>query len=237
MEKSKIKYQGISTLEVLIEAKNYNQWIADAIKSYASGRILEIGAGTGNLTSYFIQKKPLYVTEIDKELVMLLKKKFAKEKDIFIERLDITIKPPKKFIGFFSTVFAVNVLEHIQDDRLALKNIAQILKTNGKLLLLIPAKKNAYTKLDHELGHYRRYEKKEIINKLEETGYLVQKIYFFNIVGLLSWTIRDKVKRRDINLKPYHIKIFDSVVPLLRKIESIIPIPMGISLIVIAKKI
>jgi SAM-dependent methyltransferase len=237
MEKRKIKYQGISTLEVLVDAKNYNKWISDSIKQYVHGKTLEIGAGTGNLTKYFTDKKPLYVTETDQEFVKLLKKKFITEKDVFIERLDITKKPPKKFVTFFSTIFAVNVLEHIENDVLALKNIKQMLQKNGKLLLLVPAKKRAYTKLDQELGHYRRYEKKELIDKLEHAGYEIEKIYFFNFVGLLSWAIRDKVKKNDINLKPYHIKIFDSIVPVLRTLESMIKVPLGISLIVIAKKV
>jgi SAM-dependent methyltransferase len=236
-EKRKIKYQGITTLEVLVDAKNYNKWISDSIKLYVQGKTLEIGAGTGNLTKYFTDKKPLYVTEIDQELVKLLKKKFLKEKNVFIERLDVTKKPPEKFLTFFSTIFAVNVLEHIENDASALKNIKQMLKQNGKLLLLVPAKKKAYTKLDQELGHYRRYEKKELIDKLENAGYEIEKIYFFNFVGLLSWAIRDKVKKNNINLKPYHIKIFDSIVPILRKLESIIKVPLGISLIVIAKKV
>jgi SAM-dependent methyltransferase len=237
MEKRKIKYQGITTLEVLVDAKNYNKWISDSIKIYVRGKTLEIGAGTGNLTKYFTDKKPLYVTETDQELVKLLKKKFLKEKDIFIERLDVTKKPPEKFLTFFATIFAVNVLEHIENDVSALKNIKQMLQENGKLLLLVPAKKMAYTKLDRELGHYRRYEKQELIDKLENAGYEIEKIYFFNLVGLLSWTIRDKVKKNDINLKPYHIKIFDSIVPILRKLESMIKVPLGISLIVIAKKV
>ncbi|HXB11728.1 MAG TPA: hypothetical protein VNZ45_07065, partial [Bacteroidia bacterium] len=50
-----IKYQGISTLEVLKEARNYNKWLADTIIRYLSSPALEVGAGTGNLSSHFLQ--------------------------------------------------------------------------------------------------------------------------------------------------------------------------------------
>ncbi len=100
----------------------------------------------------------------------------------------------------------------------------------------MPAKKFAFTKLDKELGHFRRYEKKELVSRLNKNGFIIEKIYFFNIVGLLSWTVRDKVKRKNIHLKTYHMKIFDSIVPILRFVESIMTIPMGISLIVVARK-
>lgn len=231
-----IRYQGLSTLEVLQEAKNYNNWIASEILKHITPPVLEMGAGTGNLTIHFIGKKPYYITDKDKGLIAHLKKKFSKEKNIVIEELDISNKLPKKYQSYFSTVFGINVLEHIEDDETALKNIHESLRKNGKIVLLVPAKRFAYTKLDKELGHFRRYEKKELIEKLDKAGFEAEKIYFFNIVGLLSWTVRNKVKRSNIHLKPYHVRIFDSIVPVLRVIESVIPIPVGISLIAIARK-
>ncbi|HSX09756.1 MAG TPA: class I SAM-dependent methyltransferase [Candidatus Saccharimonadales bacterium] len=232
-----IKYQGLSTLEVLKEAKNYNKWIADSILAHVTPPALEIGAGTGNLTTYFLHKHPLFVTDCDKGLVKDLENKFKKNKHITTQVVDITKKPPKQFTSFFSTVFAINVLEHIENDTVALKNINTILKKKGKLVLLVPAKKRAYSKLDKQLGHFRRYEKKELFDKLEENGYKVEKLYYFNIVGLVSWYVRDKVKRNNINLKPYHIKTFDMIVPFLRVIESKITMPIGISLIAVARKV
>jgi hypothetical protein len=112
-----------------------------------------------------------------------------------------------------------------------------LLKKDGKLLLLVPAKKKAYTQLDKELGHYRRYEKQEIIDKLEQAGFSIDTVYFFNIVGLLSWTVRNKVSRNKKALRPYQIRIFDSIVPVLRFLESLIKVPVGISLIVVARRI
>ncbi len=232
-----IKYQGISTLEVLEEAKNYNNWIAHEIKKHVIYPALEVGAGTGNLSKYFLSNAILYISDADKDLVQHLKKRFKENKKVYFKELDITKRPSKTLISYFSSIYAINVLEHIKDDEKALRNMHSLLKDNGNLLLLVPAKKAAYTKLDKELGHYRRYEKNELIEKLKNTGFKIEKIYFFNIVGLISWTIRDKVKRKkSIHLKPYHIRIFDSIVPFLRFLESFIKVPVGISLIVIAKK-
>ena len=176
-----IKYQGISTLEVLKEANKYNNWIANEILSHLNAPVLEIGAGTGNLTTFFLKTRPLYITDSDQGLVNGLKKRFQTEKKISVRLFDVTNKPPKEFNSFFSTVYGINVLEHIKDDEKALKNIHSLLKRNGKLLLLVPAKKKAYTKLDKELGHFRRYEKDELLEKIKKSGYKVDSIYFFNI--------------------------------------------------------
>lgn len=229
-------YQGISTLEVLEEAKNYNNWIADEILTHVVSPTLEVGAGIGNLTQFFLKKTPLHVTDKDAWLVEKLKKRFMGKKEVQVEVLDITQKPSLKYASYFSTIFAINVLEHIENDDIALQHMYYQLKHTGKLLLLVPAKKIAYTRLDRELGHIRRYEKNELIHKITENGFLIEKIYYFNIVGLLSWIIRDKVKRNNIHLKPYHIYLFDSIVPFLRIMEAMIKIPVGISLIVVAKK-
>lgn len=231
-----IKYQGLSTLEVLKEAKNYNKWIADSVHENLSTPVLEIGAGTGNLSTFFLDITPFYITDKDPGLVKNLRKKFQGNKGIHIRILDITKPIPKDFYSFFSCVFAINVLEHIEDDINSLKNIRKLLKRKGKLLLLVPAKKKAFTKLDTELGHYRRYEKQELINKLVSSGYKVEKIYFFNVVGLISWILRDKVHRNNFHLKPYHITLFDKIVPSLRIIENHMNIPIGISLIAVATK-
>jgi len=233
----KTTYQGVTTLEVLEGADNYNRWIAETIKRFAKSPILELGAGTGNISDYFLDKKNFLITEYDLRLVSYLKKKYTSTKHVQILQLDIAQKPSGKLHESFSTVFAVNVFEHIKDDEVALKNAHRLLKKNGRIIILVPAKKFAYTRLDKNLGHYRRYEKQELKNKLEEAGFTVEKIYFFNIVGLLSWIIRDKVEKQNMQLDRSQIALFDKIVPLLRSIESVVPIPIGISFIAVARKI
>ncbi|HSA84259.1 MAG TPA: class I SAM-dependent methyltransferase [Patescibacteria group bacterium] len=232
-----IKYKGLSTLEVLKEAKNYNKWISDEIKKYITTPTLEIGAGTGNISSQFLQKSPLHLSDNDAGLVKNLKKKFANHKHVAVHTIDVEKKPKEKFLNYFTTIFAINVLEHIKDDTTALHTMRSMLKKSGKLVLLVPAKKRAFTKLDKDLGHFRRYEKEELVKKMRKAGYRIEQIYFFNFVGLISWYIRDKVYKETIHLQPYHVALFDKLVPLLRAIETIIRPPIGISLIVVGTRI
>lgn len=231
-----VKYNGLSTLEVLEGANNYNRWIAESFFSQINPPALEIGAGIGNLTSVFSSKVPLLVTDKDHSLTKYLKEKFSNKKGVSVCQLDVCKKIPDKYLNRFSTVISINVLEHIEDDLGTLKNLKKLLKKNGRLLLFVPAKKFAYSRLDKDLGHFRRYEKSEIKNKLLESGYKIEKIYYFNIVGLLSWFIRDKISR-NYYLKPHQIAIFDSICPLLQKIEGLWKPPLGISLVIHARKI
>lgn len=231
-----IKYQGLPTLEVLEGADRYNRWIAESIMPYISSPVLEVGSGTGNISQHFLSKGHLYITDSDNGLVKKLKEKFKEKKGVFVEYLDITQIPQGKLRSYFATIFAVNVLEHIDNDDGALKNMSSLLRKNGRIVLLVPAKKRAYTRLDKVLGHRRRYEMSELREKLIRAGFAVEKIYYFNFLGILSWIIRDKFERKNFHLKPYQIAAFDMVVPILKRLEKYIRMPLGISLVAIARK-
>jgi 2-polyprenyl-3-methyl-5-hydroxy-6-metoxy-1,4-benzoquinol methylase len=229
-------YQGLSTLEILTEAKNYNRWIAENFYSYIKAPLLEFGSGIGNISELLSSYTPLCLTDTDERMLAHLENKFSHINDVSVNFLDITKSPPEHLVALFQTVIGINVLEHIEDDEKALVHLGTVLKPSGRLLLLVPAKRWAYTDLDKQLGHFRRYEKKELAEKLAKTSFQIEKLYFFNIVGLMSWIIRDKLQRSG-GLRPYQISSFDSIVPVLKVIESKISLPVGISLIAIAQKI
>lgn len=231
-----IKYQGLQTLEVLEGADRYNRWIAEKILPYVKSPVLEVGSGTGNISRYFLSIRPFYITDSDIGLVKTLKDRFHRKRDIVVREFDVTKHPPESMRLYFSSIFAINVLEHIENDEKALRNIRAMLKKNGRVALLVPAKKAAYTKLDKILGHYRRYEKKELAEKLKNAGYEIEELRYFNVVGLLSWIVRDKFEKKNFHLKPYQIAAFDMIVPVLQVFERFVQVPVGISLIAVAKK-
>lgn len=230
-------YKGLSTLEVLEWAKEYNKWIASNFIPYISYPAIEIGAGRGNISEYFLQGSSFYITDVDKELVKLLKNKYKVKKKIEITDLDITKQVPIKLKKKFCSAIAINVLEHIEDDVKALFEMNKLLKTKGKLLLLVPAKKFAYTRLDTNLGHFRRYEKEDLVKKFSSAGFKILNMYYFNILGLLSWWVRDKFEKNRLQLNTHEINIFEKIVPVLKLIEGFIKPPVGISIIVIAQKL
>src|SRR5947207_819635 len=229
-------YQGLTTLEALTEAKNYNRWIASNFYSDIKALLLEFGSGIGNISELLSSYTPLCLTDTDERMLTHLKNKFSHNNDVSVNFLDITQPPPEHLVGSFQTVIGINVLEHVEDDEKALFHLRNVLKPSGRLLLLVPAKKWAYTDLDRQLGHFRRYELKELGEKLVKASFQIEKLYFFNIIGLMSWIIRDKIQRSG-GLRPYQISFFDSIVPILKRVESKIRMPLGISLIAIAQKI
>jgi 2-polyprenyl-3-methyl-5-hydroxy-6-metoxy-1,4-benzoquinol methylase len=154
---------------------NNNKWIFDRIKPYLGERIMEIGSGIGNISRFCIrEKRTLVVSDVNDKYLGYLREFFGGNPSVTVVKYDITrplFTDANPAPSGIDTVICVNVLEHIEDDSLALANMRDLLTPGGRLILLVPAMKALYGSLDIKLGHYRRYEKDELVNKLRATGF------------------------------------------------------------------
>lgn len=94
-----------------------------------------------------------------------------------------------RFLAKFDCVVACEVLEHIEDDEFFLKQIYDAIKNNGQLLLSVPARQKYWSKDDEMVGHFRRYEKDELISKLSISGFSNIKVisYGFPFQNLIRY--------------------------------------------------
>lgn len=72
-------------------------------------------------------------------------------------------------------VVALNVLEHIDRDDLALKQIHRILKPGGVLILEVPAGPELYDEYDKLLLHYRRYTRAHLLDLLTDSDFKITR--------------------------------------------------------------
>ena len=92
----------------------------------------------------------------------------------------------RDLIGGFDTVFALNVIEHIEDDRLALNNAWKLLKHGGRLIVLVPSYNWLFNELDRTLKHVRRYTKKDLEKLFQEFEWPIIHKQYFNCAGVSS---------------------------------------------------
>jgi ubiquinone/menaquinone biosynthesis C-methylase UbiE len=226
----------VSDLLKMSKAVNYQHWILEIISDYIGDNILEVGAGIGNYTRYFLSKKRVYAIELSPSCLGILREKFQVDN---IELLQMDAASPEILslkVKNIDTIVCLNVLEHIQNDLLALKNFYQILCTPGYLILQLPALKFLYGNIDRQLGHYRRYTKKMIAEKVKQTNFKIERMDYINLIGTFGWFYDARIKGI-INQNEQHVTFFDNrIVPIVRKFERNIEIPFGQSLIVILKK-
>ena len=132
------------------------------------------------------------------------------------------------------TIVAVNVVEHIADDRALVARLAKLLKPGGKLLIYVPACPFAYGSLDRALGHYRRYTRASLTKLLADAGLHLDAPRFMNLFGLLGWTVNGRILRRE-RLSAVQLAIFESLMPLF-SLEDRVRLPIGLGVYVAAEK-
>ena len=157
----------------------YNSSIAKKIaKNFPyKGNLLEFGAGIGTLATLFKTTKGLKpkCLEIDHNLKRILVDRGFKCYDN-IQQID----------ELFDGVYTSNVLEHIKDDVHTLQQIRSVMKIQSNLVVYVPAFKCLYSLWDASVGHHRRYDKKEILFKLDAAGFEVVKIFYVDSLGFFA---------------------------------------------------
>ena len=83
----------------------------------------------------------------------------------------------------FDFLSALDVLEHIKNDEIAVAEINRVLKKNGHAVITVPHRMKYYTNQDRLIGHYRRYELSQIITLFEK--YNFKNIKIFGVYGRL----------------------------------------------------
>lgn len=225
-----------SALETLSIAPRFNRWMADTVTPFMGTRVLEIGAGMGNLSRLLCRRRKRYVaTDQDAEYVEQLRMAFRHRPLVQVAKLDAANAADfQPFEGAMDTVLCLNVLEHIQDDGGTLKRIHGLLQPGGRLILLVPNDPKAYGSLDAALGHVRRYAEKQVTGLVEAAGFEVEKTLGFNRVSTPGWRIKGKLLQSK-TVSNFTLKAFDRLVWLWRKIDAALPWqPM--SVIVVARR-
>ncbi len=99
----------------------------------------------------------------------------------------------------FDLIIMRSVLEHIEDDSGALRKIWTLLNPKGYFLFSVPGDVRLFGDRDIAYGHYRRYEKAELIDKLREAGFEVNALWSHGvnfISKLYRFLIRRDIKKR-----------------------------------------
>ncbi len=227
---------GHVTLERMAKLEPYNRWLVDQFREELGRRVLEIGAGFGNLTRYLRDRELVVASDLDPVALEYLKGAFRDDPVVRVASYRFPLEPAaREEIRALSidTIVCCNVLEHIEDDRRALADMRALLTPGGRLILLVPALARLYGTLDQHLRHYRRYEKAELEHKLAEAGLTLRECRFLNRPGVFGWFVNGRIFRRRV-LPRGQLRLFNLLLPLLKREEKRPP-RYGMSLLAIAR--
>lgn len=234
-----IDEEGMETLDAISSADKFNEWMYLTIAPHCSGKILEIGSGIGNISNFFLQNNAnITLSDIRDNYCEALKNNF---KEYSAEVINVNIADEDfdtkyaHLINTFDTVFSLNVVEHIKDDSLAVKNCKKLLKKNGTLITLVPAYNTIYNGFDTALEHYRRYTKKTLTNLLQKE-YTVTHTQYFNFIGILGWVFTGGILRKK-TIPEGQMGLYNKLVPIFKIVDKVLFNKIGLSVIAVAKKL
>lgn len=222
-----------TTLESMSQAVWYNQWTLDLFDTYLYGKILEVGCGIGNFTKTLTKYGEVVAIDIKGDYL-------KKTKDLVGDIAKVGFGDIEKGKYFFKDrdfdiAVCINVLEHIENDEKSLENLYKLLKKEGYLILLVPAHKFLYGKIDESIGHYRRYEEKEVITLLKDSGFKIISKRKINLLGAVGWWFFSKILKAN-RLDKTNISLFNLIAPIYLPLEKLLEPPFGTSILVIAQK-
>jgi len=144
-------WQGIKVRDY----KEYPEWqiLRKFIKP--KDRLLEFGSGARPRLPFFAS----VFLDINGEAINRLKRLGA---NAIKSSLEGTSFPDQ----YFDLVCGFDVLEHIEDDQRVLNEVRRILKSKGRFIFSVPLQESLYNEFDKTCGHMRRYEAKELVEKL-----------------------------------------------------------------------
>lgn len=223
----------LETLHSLRHAENYADWIFDTVRPFVGERVLEVGAGHGDLTDRLRRIATVTALELSSRSVPLLRERFDGVGGVDVVQADI-LGPA--FAGQFDTAIAVNVLEHIADSQAALERMRDLVVEGGSVILFVPAMEALYSEFDRCVGHVRRYHRRELERQLLAAGLEPVTVRYMNLPGAIIWWLY-AAKLGQTPTKTANVRAFDRLaIPVIRRVESRMPVPFGQSVLAVARR-
>jgi len=182
---SNLKYIG-QELDIFAHAIHWKQYFSSIILPYSGPRVLEVGAGIGTTTAMLCSTvvQDWLCLEPDAGLKQILDQKLTDGGLPACCRSQLGIVNDLRDDELFDTIFYIDVLEHIEDDRGEAQAAASHLNPNGTLIILSPSHQWLFTPFDKAVGHYRRYSRTTLA-AIGPAGYTLEKIVYLDSAGML----------------------------------------------------
>ena len=165
----------------------------------ADGAVLEIGCSSGFLLHELREQFP-YAEIVGADIFLKPLERLGESlPGVPLIQMDVLQCPLKE--RQFDAVVALNVLEHIEDDTVALKKMAKLLKLGGLLILEVPQGPYLFDYYDAYLRHFRRYSKKDLIAKIIVAELQLREFNFLGFLTYLPFFIVKKMNRLRFGLR------------------------------------
>jgi 2-polyprenyl-3-methyl-5-hydroxy-6-metoxy-1,4-benzoquinol methylase len=141
----------------------------------AGATALDAGCGGGLLLAELARHAEAYGVDADAESVALARAAVGDDR-VQVARLEALPFPDARF----DLVMSMDVLEHLDDDRAALRELRRVTRPGGRMLVSVPALPALFSSHDVAAGHRRRYRRRDLVAAAGETGWRLREAKSFN---------------------------------------------------------
>ena len=222
-------------------ANRYAKYLYDCVERWLEPPILEIGCGFGTYTQYLLRHGQVICADIDVDCLAQVQRRYA-ARDVLTAQVDLNeIEQVRALSRYtFHSAFSTNVFEHIEKDENALHAIGDAIEPGGKLCLIVPSHPRLYGYMDEQAGHFRRYTRRSVTQKLKAAGWNVLRTFYINALGALGWWFNHRfLKPKPIDSAAINnqLVLYDRLlVPVARLTDWVWRRFFGLSVVAIASK-
>jgi SAM-dependent methyltransferase len=151
--------------------------------------------------------------------------------------------------GSFDLVTALDVIEHLDDDVAALREMRRVLRPGGHLLVTVPAHQFMWGDQDEVNMHKRRYVAAQLRERLTEAGFDVLRLSYMNALMFAPIAVVRFLRRLQHRVRPQTTNESDFRYPAPRPVNFLlgllfgleapivrrINIPIGVSIVALAQ--
>ena len=196
-----MEYKGENNLNIMNLAKNYNDFLLDMVCKNAPhgvSSILDFGAGEGVFAA--LMEKKLNVPVYSLEPAENMQKYYTSAP---LQRLSELGRTKIDYI------YSLNVLEHIENDKEIVDSFYDALAPQGSVFLYLPAFPCLYSSVDKQVGHCRRYVKKDVKRLFDSRKWVIQEVKYADFLGWFLAFLFKCVEKKDGKIPADKLKIYD----------------------------
>lgn len=166
------------------------------------GRVLDMGCGSGGMTAELLRRGCDVVSQDVSEAMVSMCRRYLEREGLPSGGVRLAGVDDIRETAEFDAIVSLDVIEHIEDDRRALAIMRRAIKDTGRLVLSVPALSRLYGPKDEQIGHFRRYDRAPLVALIEESGFTVDSVRYWNVIGVLPvWLSVVRGKRLDESMR------------------------------------
>jgi SAM-dependent methyltransferase len=222
-------------LELFQYAQNWKRYFASRLQTFLSGEVLEVGAGMGVNVPYLHNPRITRWISIepDERLARQYQDRQLEGKipaACELRQMALRSLHPDET---FDSIIYIDVLEHIEDDRLEFATAYEHLRPGGHLAILCPAHAYLFSPFDKAIGHFRRYDKKMYRALSARQPVLME---YLDSAGMLASLANKLLLKRPFPSKEQVLFWDARLVPVSRVVDPLLAHSLGKSILGIWRK-